>query len=262
MAKEDYKDFPAERRNKVVEIVTNEGSIRVGDLARMLDVSEITIRRDLDHLQSRGKLERTHGGAVSNTRLQIESDFRQKRQTNQTIKQELARTVLEFVNPGDTLFVNSGTTMLETLCEISALPITIFTNNGGLDDRITYGQAELNFLGGTFRQQSHALVGPLTMQALSNINAGKSILGVDGFSISGGLTSPNMMEAEVTRKMIDRTRGEVILVADHSKIGVISSFFISQADRIDILVCDDQIPGEYLRELESADIRVIIAGQN
>jgi DeoR family fructose operon transcriptional repressor len=71
-----------------------------------------------------------------------------------------------------------------------------------------------------------------------------------------------MMEAEVTRKMIDRTRGEVILVADHSKIGVISSFFISQADRIDILVCDDQIPGEYLRELESADIRVIIAGKN
>jgi DeoR family fructose operon transcriptional repressor len=258
MTDQNYKDFPAERREKVVEIVSLEGSIRVGELANRLDVSEITIRRDLDYLQSRGKLERTHGGAVSNSRLKVESDFRQKRQRRQPIKQRLARAVVDLIEPGDTLFVNSGTTMLEVLCEISGLQVSIFTNNGAPDDRISYGKAELNFLGGKFRQQSHALIGPLTTMALSQVYANKSILGVDGFSLAGGLTSPNILEAEVTRTMIERTRGEVILVADHSKIGVVSSFFISEAERIDTLVVDDKIPRDYLKEFQQADINVLV----
>ncbi len=258
MTDRDYKEFPAERREKVVEIVSAEGSIRVGDLARKLDVSEITIRRDLDYLQSRGKLERTHGGAVSNSRLRVESDFRQKRQTRQLIKQRLAKAVAGLLEGRDHIFVNSGTTMLEVLCEISALELHIYTNNGAHDQRISYGSADLTYLGGNLRQQSHALVGPLTMLSLSHIFADKCILGVDGFSLAGGLTSPNMMEAEVTRTMIERTRGEVILVADHSKIGVMSSFFIAEAQRIDTLVVDDGISPEYLHELQQSDIKVLV----
>jgi DeoR family fructose operon transcriptional repressor len=258
MKEQNYKDFPAERREKVIEMVSSAGSIRVSELARLLDVSEITIRRDLDYLQSHGKLERTHGGAVSNRRLKVESDFSHKRQSRQTIKQRLARAVVDLIEPGDTLFINSGTTMLEVLCEVSTLQVSIFTNNGAPDDRIRYGQAELNFLGGRFRQQSHALIGPLTLLSLSQIYVDKSILGVDGFSLSGGLTSPNMMEAEVTKTMIARTRGDVILVADHSKIGVMSSFFISEAERIDTLIVDEGIAPEYLSDLEKVDIRVLV----
>jgi DeoR family fructose operon transcriptional repressor len=259
MGDERYKDFPSERRDKVVEIVAAEGSIRVGELARRLDVSEITIRRDLDYLQSRGRIERTHGGAVSNTRLKVESLFVQKRQLRLDLKQRIAKAAAKLIEPGDTVFVNSGTTTLECLREISAKPITIFTNNGARDEHINYGEADLNVLGGQFRQQSHALVGPLTLLSLSRMYADKSILGVDGLSISGGLTSPNMMEAEVTRTMIERTRGDVILVADHSKISVVSSYFISEADRIDALIVDDQIPEEYKHDLKALDIRIIIA---
>lgn len=273
-------DIPVKRQEKIMEMLHATGHIRVNELGELFKVADITIRRDLDTLEARGMLERVHGGAVPLSRLRHEKAFSQKYQHNLEIKKQLAMLLPRLVEDGDLVCINSGSTMLIGMETLIYENITIFTNNGGIfqslpqystwaplsgqadqsiPSALPYNRASLNILGGYIRPESLAIVGPGAISQLANIYPTKTFLGVDGFNTKSGLTSPNELEAEVSRKMIAQTRGDVILVADHSKIGVVSSFAISGIDKVSTIVCDDALDPSYRQSITDAGIRLLLS---
>ncbi|MBN2651141.1 MAG: DeoR/GlpR transcriptional regulator [Spirochaetales bacterium] len=245
--------IPAYRQEKIVELVNTNGVVKVTELSEFFDVSTLTIRRDLALLEEKGVLERSHGGAIPVTRVSIESHFTQKEKMFTVEKQEIADLAEPLIEDGETIFVNSGSTTLQVLERLKNRKIRIITNNGAAANVLDGGVAELILLGGQYRSKSKALIGSFTNHNIEQIYVDKSIIGVDGFSVKSGLTSPIEQEAEATKLMIKHTIGQVIVVADHKKIGAISNFVTSDISGIDVLVTDSKgvslLDTEKLKEL-------------
>ena len=254
--------IPAERRKVIRELVRAQGVVRVADLSAQLDVSEITVRRDLEALEQEGVLERTHGGAIYSQRLRAEPLYTDKDRIHRREKQAIGRAAAALVKDGDTLLINSGSTTLQVIHHLrlsGRQGIKIVTSNVGALAEVLDSDLELILIGGSFRQQSNSLVGPLAVMALERVNANRAFIGVDGVSARHGLTTPILQEAEIAQLMIERTHGPVIVVADHSKVGVIADFVTAPIDRVNILVTDEGFDEEYRAELEGRGVEIIIA---
>ena len=252
--------LPVERRNRILSLVRAEGVVRVNDLSEALDVSEITIRRDLEQLEVDGLLERTHGGAIFNQRIRLEPLYSEKHRSNQAEKRAIGAAAAALVSAGDRLLVNSGSTTLQLFRHLAyKQEIKVITSNMGAFLELQGASMELLLVGGSYRAQSNSLVGPLALLSLQQLFAGKCFIGVDGVSMKYGMTTPNLQEAEVARTMIEHTRGQVIVLADHSKIGVVADFVTAPLEKVDVLVTDAGIHPEYADELRAQGIEVIVA---
>jgi len=209
-------------------------------LSAMLDVSEATIRRDLERLEKRGDLERTHGGAIRNQRVSLEEDYAQRTQQFPDEKRWIGALAASMIEDGDVVFINSGTTSTELIRHISPNPnITVITNN--LVAALEVGASDLNLivLGGAFQSISNSVGGRFAMENLERIYADKAFISVDGISFKYGCTFPTSEEAEVARRMIERTRGPITVVADQAKWGMVSNFEVLRVDQIDRLIIDE-----------------------
>jgi len=236
--------IPAGRQQYILSLVKTQGSVNVGSLAEQLGVSELTIRRDLDQLATKGLVERTHGGATMRRNLPVEPDYLQKASEYPKEKEAIGKAVAELVEEGDTLYINSGSTTFEVIRAVVALQkkVTIVTNKGGV-----------------YRSRSHSVSGSLASMLISQINANKAIIGVDGFSPSAGLTTPILEEADTTRAMIEHTVGTVIVVASSNKIGVVSNFKTVSLDQVDALVTDE-MGADLVKQMEiPEDLQIIVA---
>jgi len=251
--------LPADRLDKIYRLVVENGNAKVADLSTMFNVSDLTVRRDLDILEKRGLIERTHGGAICSQRLKVETIYTQKDQEFRIQKEAIGRAAAEFIADGDTILVNSGSTTLQVLRHLKGKHCRVITNNAGALLEARNLDVEILFVGGAFRGQSNSLVGGFAHLTLNSLYGSKAIIGIDGFSLKAGLTTAVYEEADINRVMIERTRGEVIVVADHRKIGVVSNFVSSPAEAIDVLVTDDGFQEEYRNDLEKAGIRLCIA---
>jgi DeoR/GlpR family transcriptional regulator of sugar metabolism len=254
--------IPAERQRLICELARSQGIVKVADLSNRLGVSEITIRRDLETLEQEGMLERTHGGAIYSQRMRAEPLYTEKDRIHRLEKQAIGRAAATLVEENDTILINSGSTTLQVIRHLQLSGqrgVKIITSNMGRLAEAWSSDRELILIGGTFRQASNSLVGPLAVMALKQVNANKAFIGVDGISARYGLTTPILQEAEIARLMIERTHGPVIVVADHSKVGVVADFVTVPADKVDILVTDDGFDEEYRVELEELGMEIIIA---
>lgn len=215
--------FEEERLLKIAEYVQNRTRATVPELCNVFRISESTVRRDLTELDSRKLLKRTHGGAISVESVSSEPSYSEKEDTYRAEKESIAKKAAEFIEDGDTLIVDSGTT---TLCLISELArfknLTIVTNSIILAAKIP-AQPDTTVLltGGVLRNNTLALVGPTAESTLSNLHADKAFIGTNGIDASYGFSTPNVIEASVKRKMIDAA-DQVYILADHSKFGRIS----------------------------------------
>lgn len=251
--------MPAERHHRIGRLLEERGIIGVAELSSLLGVSEITIRRDLAVLERRGLLERARGGAVASRRLRVETMFSQKGLDRRAEKEAIGRAAAALIEDGDTLLVNGGSTTLEVIRNLGSKRVQLITNNvAAVLESYALG-IELILIGGEYRPQSNSLVGLFASIALQRVYGSKAIIGVDGLSIKDGLTHPVAQEAEVTREMIERTRGEVIVVADHGKLAVVSNFVSAPIEKVDVLVTDASSQMEYRSELEQKGIKVIVA---
>ena len=253
-------DIPAERHVRILHLLKEKGIVRVDELSRDLDVSVITVRRDLASMESDGLLERTHGGAISANVKVNEPSYLDKGQQNVSVKAAIARKTAELIEPGETVFINSGSTTSMVLKEIVGIPrLTIITNNvGALHNLETGPDIDLILTGGTLRSGTGCLVGEDALSRLSMSFPATTIIGVDGISFRRGLTSHNPHEAAVTRKMIDQTSGRVFLVADSSKIGSLSLHHVSSLSSVTALITDS-LPDSSMREdFDAAGVRLIV----
>ncbi len=253
--------LPAERQQRILEILREELSVRGSRLGELLGVSEMTIRRDLDSLERQGVVERTHGGAVfRQERVVGRFHYNSAVQENLREKQRIARRAADIIEPNDIIFLGEGTTCAQMIRYVdSGMPFTIFTNNLGVISEIEDKTGDLILLGGAYNHTTRALAGPLTMEMISQVNVTKLFLGVDGFSLNAGLTTPNLEMATVDRSMIRHTRGKVIVMADHSKFGLVAEIVITPIKNIDVLITDRKIPDDFEQDLRSMNVEVVIA---
>ncbi len=252
--------IPAQRRERIQEYLTIHQVARMVDLCNMLDASEATVRRDLEWLEKKGILERTHGGATLNQRMAFEPEYIQRVQSFPEEKKIIGELAASLIEDGDIVFINSGTTTNQVIRNIQNNPsISIFTNN--LNAALEVGDAGFHhyLIGGEFQPRSNSVAGRFAIENLKQIYADKAIIGVDGVSIKRGCTVPTNAEAEVVRQMIESTNGQVIIVADHSKWGVVSNFQVAPIDEIDKIVTDRQIDASAMEDLAPHSVEILIA---
>jgi DeoR/GlpR family transcriptional regulator of sugar metabolism len=254
----DYT-IPAERRRRLLAILRAEGWARIASLSETLGASAVTIRRDLDYLDSQGLLERTRGGAILTQRLGQEPLFVEENQHLREAKARIGRLAASLAQPGETVFVNSGSTNLLVLRALnSVLDLRVVTTNAAaileMDEK-----KQLVIVGGRYRHESKSFVGPLAEQALRRMYADRAFIGVDGVSAVRGLTTPNLLESENARLMIRQSLGPITVVADHTKMGVVANFAIEPISVVSTLVTDRSLPENLSHALFEAGIEVLIA---
>ncbi len=252
--------IPAQRYERIQEYLAIHKVARIADLSRLLDASEATIRRDLEWLESQGILERTHGGAILSQRLLTEPAYLLRAQKFPEEKRRIGALAASLIEDGDIVFINSGTTATQVLRHIrSNANITVITNNLiGVIERGEVG-FEILLTGGAYQPKSNSVAGRFAIDNLSQVYADKTFIGVDGISIKYGCTVPTNAEAEIVKLMIERTHGPLIVVADHSKWGVVSNFEVASVDQIDQLVTDEEFDSDAREELAAHKVEILIA---
>lgn len=255
--------IPAQRREKIQEYLGIHQIARTADLMDLLDASEATVRRDLEWLEQKGILERTHGGAVLNQRVIFEQEYQLRLKNYPDEKKQIGEFAATLIEEGDIVFINSGTTATQVLQHVPRNPrITVFTNNVSALVDIGDPGFSLNLTGGEFQARSNSLSGRFALDNLNLVFANKAILGVDGISLKHGLTVPTNPEAEVVRKMIERTKGQVIIVSDHSKWGAVSNFHVASIEAMDKLVTDTSFSKQAKKELADYSIEVFLVNNS
>jgi DeoR family fructose operon transcriptional repressor len=245
------------RQKRILELIHRDGHVRVPDLSKLLNVSEITIRRDLSILENKNLLERTHGGAISTKRIYKEVHYNSRSYTEMENKDAIAKLAAGFINDGDTLFINGGSTTFHIFRYINKENVKVVTTNAGSIGQIENPEIELILAGGLYHPMSNSFYGGFTNDILNQVNANKAILGVHGISCRYGLTTPMQHAAETSRLMMNRTKGEIIVVADHRKIGLVSDYVTAPVNRITTLITDWFLDKEYIKDFEEQGITVI-----
>jgi DeoR family fructose operon transcriptional repressor len=255
--------IPAQRRERIQEYLTIHQIARIIDLCALLETSEATIRRDLEGLEAEGFLERTHGGAIINQRITVEPEYLARVQKHPEEKKLIGAMAASLIEDGDIVFVNSGTTTTQVLHQIRPhANINVFTNNVSATLEMGEVAFQHHLIGGEYQRVSRSTAGRFAMENLRQIYADKAIIGVDGISLKHGCTVPTNAEAEVVRTMIERTKGQIIIVADYSKWGVVSNFQIATIDEIDRLVADERIGATAIDSLAAHSVETLIATES
>lgn len=209
-----------ERRGEIIEMIKKRGRVRVSELSKKYNVSEVTIRTDLESLEKEGLLSRVHGGAVSLDKSYYKMNLVQRVRTHQAEKTAIAKQIASMVENDDTVMVNAGTTTLYVVRELRNLQnITIVTNSiPAALEAGQYGNINTILLGGEVNAHYQFIYGGDTLRRLSEYHADKAILSVDGICAENGISTYYNQEAEICRKMMEQSEN-TILAADFSKIG-------------------------------------------
>ncbi len=250
-----------ERRQRVLDLVSQRGFLSLADLAQAIQVSESTIRRDLDHWHNQGVLRRTHGGAMfvgNGTELPAMED-RATRQLDE--KRLIARTVVERMREGDAILLDGGTTTLEVARLLVGRAMQIVTNSLPIAALFaSCRETDLIMLGGYVYPRTGVALGPMTVRMLPDIHVNQAIMSCGGIT-ARGLFNGNLLLVETQREMM-RCADEVVVVADHTKIGRPALSFLCGLSEIDTLVVDGGMSPAQRELLAGSDLRVIVAGEN
>lgn len=252
-----------ERRSEIVRQTESKGKVGVEELAQKLNVSQVTIRNDLNALNSKGLVVRARGGAVASNRLTRELSVQERHKDKLSVKRRLGRAVADLIgNEVRTIALDSGTTTEEVaLCLLDYRDLTVVTNGLNVAAALARAQhIEILVTGGILRTRSLSFFGKHAEYGLRHIHFDKLVLGADGIDTRVGVTSHFAQEASLSRRMCNMA-SEIILVADSSKFGRRCSHIICRFDRIDTLVTDAGIPRDIVRQLAHEGVNLHIVDE-
>lgn len=251
--------FYQERQKKILEYIKEKPSVSVAELSEIFGVSTVTIRKDLNDLSEKGEVERTHGGAMSLNKSSYEEIEAAKEMTNIESKREIARKALRLIKEGSTIILDAGSTaqeLAQLLVEEKVKGVTVITYALNIAYTLRHCRDyNVVILGGQFRHGMMTFVGPYTNKMLKELHADICFIGINGYTMEEGLTTPNPYEAEVKRNIILRSK-KCVLLADSQKYGKICMAKVGDVDEIDILVTDDALSEVARRELEERGVRI------
>ncbi|WP_010097738.1 DeoR/GlpR family DNA-binding transcription regulator [Ornithinibacillus scapharcae] len=246
---------PSERRSWVLQKIQVEGKVEIDQLSAELDVSPMTIRRDLDLLEEEGKVIRVHGGAVGTKPLITETPFFAKESRNTDQKRFIAKKALSYVKDGQTILLDSGTTTLELARLLkSHSNLTIITNDIKIAAELVDSKLKVIITGGELQNDVGALFGPQTHHFLKNIHVDIFFLGAHAIHHETGITSPTFEKSLVKQLMMDAAE-RTLLLADSSKIGERAFSKVCDLSDLSGFITDEDIPAEDRMKLaESIEI--------
>jgi DeoR/GlpR family transcriptional regulator of sugar metabolism len=246
------------RRQKMIDQIKANDFVRVPELAQLLRVSEITVRRDLDELSEQGLIERFHGGARLLAQPQRTAGAPRAAAAEHE-KKIIAAAAAKFVQPGNTVLLSGGTTTLAVFRAIAHMDIRIVTNNAIIIGELDGGaNAELFVLGGEYNRKTRALNGDLTNLTLNEIHGDICFLGTNAISQKNGLTSSIYAAATVNRLMANQCKDNVVVVADASKIGATANFVSLPLARVHTLVTDSAADPVELAAYRTGGMEVVV----
>ncbi len=252
----------AKRHARITEALRSDGAVKVVELAEMLGVSEMTIRRDLDALDDRELLRKVHGGAIARGNRGVEPPSTAKAARQHQEKVAIGRAALGAVENGMTIAVSAGTTTLELARLLRGrASITVVTNSISIFQELTERTSEPNpivYLTGGSRTPSDALVGPIANAALETFRVDAVFLGVHGFDIESGLTTPNIAEAETNRRLIATGR-RLFVLADNTKYREVGANIFGKISAVNTLVVDDGLAPADLAALAPHVENILVA---
>jgi DeoR family transcriptional regulator, aga operon transcriptional repressor len=246
-----------ERRRAILELINREGRVLVNELAKGFNTSQVTIRKDLEILHADGLLHRTHGGALpSREGALADPTLREKEKLHRKEKLRIAEVAASMVNEGQVVILDSGTTTTAIARALRSFHnLTIVTNAVNIVSELSGTDVEVIVTGGALRKNSFSLVGPIAEETLSKLSADILFLGVDGFDVNYGLSTPNLLEAKVNRVMVEVSKSTVA-VCDSSKFGRRSLALIAPTIAMQHVITDNGIPKAELKTLRKAGIDV------
>lgn len=254
--------FAEQRKQKILELLSRDQSVRVTGLCLLFQASPASIRRDLQELQEAGLLTRTHGGAITNRTAAFEPSLAEKEDCLRAEKMAIARVAMRLVQEGDTVMLDAGSTTLEIARLLRQRQgVTVLTNALNIALELVSANIDVTLTGGTLRQKTQSLVGPITENVLAGLHVDKLFLATNGLDLRKGLTTPNVSEAQSKRAMINSAR-EVIVVADHSKFGCVAFSQICPLNKVHHLITDAGAPAEFIRALAKEGVKVTQADEN
>ena len=241
------------RYTKLLEIVNKNKRIEVSKLAELLNVSQVTIRKDLGALEEKGLLKREHGYAV----ITSSDDINSRLAFNYDIKRKIAHLACDLVNDGETVMIESGSScaLLAEELAYNKKDITIITNSTFIAAYIREGNAKVVLLGGDYQPESQVVVGPLTRKSVKDFFVDKLFIGTDGYNSKIGFTGKNLMRTETVKAMAENAN-KIIILTESSKFserGVVSQF---TAQEVDYVLTDSKIPKDILDDLKKEKIEV------
>jgi DeoR family fructose operon transcriptional repressor len=253
------RDLAAARRQRLLAVVDARRAVRLEELAGALGVSPATVRRDLNALAALGRLRRVHGGAVAIDARLDEPHFEAKAAAAAAEKERIAAAALELLGPEDTVYLDSGSTVLALARLLHGWDrLTVVTNSLPVAFELLGRGPRCIVVGGEVRARSRAIVGPLTRLLLSELWVDRAIMGTFALSLEDGLTTTDPAEAYTKSLVMTRAR-EVILLADHTKLGSRSFARAGALADVDVLVTDAGIDERSRRALARRGIRVVVA---
>ncbi len=254
--------FGEERRMKIAELLSKDKSMTVSELSEILGVSESTVRRDLRMLEMDGFIQRTHGGAILNTHTHYEPSFVEKEDYELPSKMQIGKMAASLIEEGDSVIFDAGTTTLMIAKSLQDIHLTVVTNSPIIAIELSNrNNIELIVTGGIERLNTKALVGPIAEMVIRNFKVDKAFIGANAISYENGLMTPDIIEANTKKAMID-VSNEVYAVVDHTKFGKKS--FVKFADISDItaIITDDELDYEIVRKYEQANVDVLNFGKD
>jgi len=248
-----------ERRTRILEILEKERGVKVSDLVRVFNVTGATIRRDLETLEKEGLLKRTHGGAVLPQSFSFEPLYATKKRQNLKEKMAIGEKAAEFINDGETIFIETGSTTLQIAKNIkNRHDLRVLTNSIDVARELLNARGvEVILTGGNFKKETLALIGPLAERVLREFRVDKAFLGISGIIPGKGMSTASIVEAQIKKLIIEMGR-EVIGVADHSKFGKECFAFVAPTKVLSKIVVDDKVPMKYIEDLRNEGVEVII----
>ncbi len=250
----------AERHHTILDLLIDAGSVSVADLVERFDVSEMTVRRDLEELERKGLLRRVHGGAVSNRGRSYEPPFMRRSAEHQAEKERIGAAAAALVRNGDSIALDVGTTTLAVARHLAdRRDLTVLTPSFPAASLLANRPGiRLILTGGILRSGEHSLVGRLAERAVQEFYIDKLFLGVGSIDCDAGLTEFNLEDALVKRAML-RSAKETIVVADASKFGQVAFAVVAPVNVVNCVVTDTSIDPDIQQRLETMGIEFVLA---
>ncbi len=250
------------RRSIILEELSCNRLVKITDLGTRFGVSEVSIRRDLERLEQLGLLKRVHGGAVAVPNTSSPRDP-SRALSHASEKERIGRAAAALIREGERIIFDSGTTAIQVARNIpgdliTAGNLTVITCSLPIVQELgSWKNIHLILLGGVYLHEYQTLVGPQAIEALKGLHADKMFVGADGLTFTNGVTTANVLEAEVDRALV-RSASKIIVVSDSSKIGVIGLTTIMPITEIHTLITDDKASPDFAETLRGYGIEVLL----
>ena len=249
-----------ERQKQILSLLTKQGRLSVSEIVEQFSISLATARRDLESLAEQGKLQRVHGGAITIEQAPPELPILQRESEQANEKQRIGQAAAALVQDGETVFLGSGTTVLEAARALRGRRnLSVITNSLAVVNALAGAEGvSVICLGGMLRNSELSFIGHITELAMAELRADKILIGTRAISLEHGLTHDYLAET-VTDRAVLKAGKEIIVLADHTKFGRASAVLLAPLEQVHTIVTDGQTSNEFIKAVRGRGIKVIKA---